>query len=83
MERAASVVDSGAYPPVVGHEIMQALLDTRCVPEAVLAAARAGQRFEVDQLVRLLVDAGQEPRRPPAAPDRISGPGRSATTPSP
>ncbi len=48
MERAASVVDCGAYPPLVGHEIMQALLDTRCVSEAVLAAARAGQRFDVD-----------------------------------
>ena len=48
MERAASVVDSGAYPPLVGHEIMQALLDTRCVSEAVLAKASAGQRFAVD-----------------------------------
>jgi DNA-binding NtrC family response regulator/tetratricopeptide (TPR) repeat protein len=48
MERAASVVDSGAYPPVVGREIMQALLDTRCVSKAVMAAARPGKRPEVD-----------------------------------
>jgi DNA-binding NtrC family response regulator len=48
MERAASVVDSGAYPPVVGHEIMHALFDTRCVSNAALAAARAGKRPDVD-----------------------------------
>ena len=48
MERAASVVDFGAYPPIVGHEVMSALLDTRCVSRAVLAAARAGKRLEVD-----------------------------------
>jgi DNA-binding NtrC family response regulator/tetratricopeptide (TPR) repeat protein len=47
MERAASVVDSGAYPPVVGHEVMSALLDTRCVSRAVLSAARGGRRPEV------------------------------------
>ncbi len=48
MERAASVVDSGAYPPVVGREIMHALLETRCVSTAVMAAARPGKRPEVD-----------------------------------
>jgi DNA-binding NtrC family response regulator/tetratricopeptide (TPR) repeat protein len=44
VERAASVVDSGAYPPVVGHEIMNAMLDTRCVSRAALAVSRSGQR---------------------------------------
>jgi DNA-binding NtrC family response regulator len=44
LERAASVVDSGAYPPVVGHEILNAMLDTRCVSRAALAVARTGQR---------------------------------------
>jgi DNA-binding NtrC family response regulator len=47
LERAASVVDSGAYPSVVGHEIMNALFDTSCVSRAALAAARPGQRPEV------------------------------------
>jgi len=47
LERAASIVDSGAYPAVVGREVMNALLDTRCVSRAALAVARTGHRPEV------------------------------------
>jgi DNA-binding NtrC family response regulator/tetratricopeptide (TPR) repeat protein len=47
LERAASVVDSGAFPAVVGHEIMNALLETRSVSAAALAVARHGHKAAV------------------------------------
>jgi hypothetical protein len=47
LERAASIVNSGAYPAVVGHEMMNALLDSRSVSKAAMSVARAGQRAEV------------------------------------
>jgi DNA-binding NtrC family response regulator/tetratricopeptide (TPR) repeat protein len=46
-ERAASIVDAGAFPAVVGHELMAALLETRAVPAAALLAARTGRGREI------------------------------------
>jgi DNA-binding NtrC family response regulator len=47
VERAASIVDSGAYPAVVGHEIMHALFDTQCASKAAFTIARGGHRAEM------------------------------------
>jgi two-component system NtrC family response regulator/two-component system response regulator AtoC len=47
LERAASVVDSGSYPPVVGHEIMGALFGTGCVSRAALSSTAAGKKPDV------------------------------------
>ncbi len=47
LERAAAIVDAGAYPAVVGHELMAALLETACVPAAALTAARGAGRPEI------------------------------------
>ncbi len=47
LERAAAIVESGAYPAVVGHEVMNALLETGCVSRAVLAVTREGRPTEV------------------------------------
>jgi DNA-binding NtrC family response regulator/tetratricopeptide (TPR) repeat protein len=43
IERAAVMVESGALPVVVGHEVMAALRETDCVSEAVLASSRDGR----------------------------------------
>jgi DNA-binding NtrC family response regulator/tetratricopeptide (TPR) repeat protein len=47
LERAAAIVESGAYPAVVGHEVMRALLETRCVSRAALAVTRDGRPTEL------------------------------------
>jgi DNA-binding NtrC family response regulator len=47
LERAAAIVESGAYPAVVGHEVMNALLETGCVSRAALAVTRDGRPTEV------------------------------------
>ncbi len=47
LERAAVIVESGAYPAVVGHEVMHALLETGCVSRAALAVTREGTPAEV------------------------------------
>ncbi len=46
-DRAAAIVGSGAYPAVVGHEVMHALLETGCVSRAALAVTREGRPPEV------------------------------------
>jgi DNA-binding NtrC family response regulator/tetratricopeptide (TPR) repeat protein len=47
LERAAAIVDAGAYPAVVGHEVIAALMETGSVPAAALVASRGGRDREV------------------------------------
>jgi DNA-binding NtrC family response regulator/tetratricopeptide (TPR) repeat protein len=47
LDRAAAIVESGAYPAVVGHEVMHALFETGCVSRAALAVTRQGRPTEV------------------------------------
>jgi DNA-binding NtrC family response regulator len=45
--RAAAVMESGAYPEVLGHEVVALLRETECVSSAALAARRAGGPPEI------------------------------------
>ena len=49
LERAAAVIDSGAYPAVVGSEILHALHETGCVAQAALAVSASGQPPAIDK----------------------------------
>ena len=45
--RAAAIIESGAYPDVLGHEVIALLRDTACVPSGALSARRDGQALDV------------------------------------
>jgi hydrogenase-4 transcriptional activator len=47
VERAAAILDAGAHPVSIGHEIMASLFETCCASMAVLTATRRGQRPEI------------------------------------
>lgn len=47
VERAAAIVESGAFPAVVGHEVMASLLETNCVSTAVFGGSRDGRQAEI------------------------------------
>ena len=47
LERAAALVESGAYPMVTANEVMEVLLESDCVPRAVLTVSREGRPTEL------------------------------------
>jgi len=46
LDRAAAIIESGAYPAVVDTRLMNALLETGCVSHAALAVTREGRPTE-------------------------------------
>ena len=78
LERAAAIVDAGAYPAVVGHEVMAALLETRSrARRRARRAARQSSEREVLSWFGAELARRRRARRPPAARHRaraLAGP---------
>jgi DNA-binding NtrC family response regulator/tetratricopeptide (TPR) repeat protein len=47
LDRAAAIVDAGAHPAVVGHDVLNALNETGCVSRAALAVRREERPAEI------------------------------------